>query len=138
MTGVRDVRKESAVITERLKIVMGRDPWTSLSEPQRVDHLPELLGALLRMAFDPGRDPILREEVLEVARRHGVDRRYQGFEEEVIFEEYYLLRSEACTGLRMFHQERDLEAVISRLDAAISLATLGSLRGLHGRGVEGL
>lgn len=138
MTESTDVRKESATITARLKLVMDREPWTSLPESQRVDHLPDLLGALLRMAFDPEREAGHRDEVLEFARLHGVDRRNQGFEEEVIFEEYYLLRSEACTGLRAFHEERALESIIPRLDAAISLATLASLRGLHGRGIDGL
>lgn len=138
MTEMLDVRKESAVITERLKLAMDREPWSSLSEPKRIDHLPNLLEALLRMACDPDCEATHRDEVLEFARIHGLDRRYQGFEEEVIFEEYYLLRREACTGLRTFHEEQTLEPIIPRLDAAISLATLASLRGLHGRGIEGL
>lgn len=137
MTGP-DLRKETALIAERIKLAMAREPWGNLPEDQRVDHLPKLVEALLQTAFDAAEDEKRSARVLELGRIHGLDRRYQGFDEEVVLAEYYLLRSEACNGLRTFHAEDELESVIPKLDAAISSATMASLRGLHGRDVEGL
>lgn len=138
MSDASDLRKESALIVDRVKQAMNRDPWTTLPESQRLDHLPALVDTLLPIAFERTDDGARRDELLELARRHGMDRRYQGFEEELILREYYLLRSEACNGLRTFHSERALESVIPQLDAAISEATLASLRGLHGKDASGL
>lgn len=138
MKNAPDVREETALIAERIKLAMVREPWGSLPEDQRIDHLPKLVEALLQTAFDEREDEKRTARVLELGRIHGLDRRYQGFDEEVVLAEYYLLRSEACDGLRTLHADDALESVIPKLDAAISSATMASLRGLHGRDVDGL
>jgi hypothetical protein len=113
-------------IVARYQELTNRPPWTSLSESERIDHLPELLEDLLDA--DPSAsaiEPLIREAVT-----HGSHRRVQLFTPETILEEYHALRRAMWDAASADATSREAVPAIVQVDARISIATLGSLHGL--------
>lgn len=121
-----------AVIVHRLDAVTNREPWTRLSREERINHLPPLLGALLTSALVAGDQRGAGAELVENATIHGQHRRQQRFDEEILLDEYYLLRDHAYRVLRAHHTPDEIIEITLRLDPAITIASVASLRGYHG------
>lgn len=118
-------------IKSRMAALMTREPWLRISAAERVDHLPQLLDALLRDALSLAEHRQVPAAVREAGVEHGVHRREQAFREEILFDEYSMLRNETLRMLWGTHQRRDAERIIARVDRSISEATVASLRGFH-------
>ena len=123
-----------AEIVEEWKRLTGKPPWATLTTSQWVDHLPPLLHAMIDGVVCGSGSHDARRKVVEAAIRHGSDRRAQGVPLDSIFEEYYQLRTATwhlLTTRAGAELGQGVVAEILRLDAAIGVATLASLRGYH-------
>lgn len=113
-----------------------KEPWYSLPQEDRMDHLHQVVIGLVEASLCDPADVDAHEANVWAAARHGHQRREQGLDEAQILTEYHLLRRaiwrcvqrDVAPG-RAFH-------AISRIDTAISLATMASLRGYHRRELE--
>ena len=113
------------------------EPWLALPADLDFDHLPELIrtmsAASLCTEFDPG----LCSRVVEVGATHGEHRRADGFEDELIYREYHLLRRTLWEHLRDAHGDSAAVHYASmRLDAISGLATAAALHGMHREQLE--
>lgn len=119
-------------ISARIDEVTDRAPWSRLSREDRVDHLPPLLTALITPLTT---DQVgANERLLEEAYTHGTHRREQQMSEEILLDEYYILRDQAYRALRTGRSMETAIALTYRLDPAITEATVASLLGFHGAG----
>src|SRR5262245_32751701 len=121
-------------IVAEWKRLTDKPPWTSLTDSQRIDHLPPLLRAMIEGAVCGPGSHEARLHVVESAIKHGEQRRAVGFPLEAIFDEHSFLRM--ATWRFLTRETKSLShsgivAEIIRLDAAIGIATLASLRGFH-------
>lgn len=110
-----------------------QEPWIHLPPDYRVVFLGELMAFAADLALGDTADAELCRRMLHTAVRHGEARLSQGFPDSLIYHEYHLLRQAFRSYLREHHDAGDLlvsEAII-RVDAALSLASKGSLRGYH-------
>lgn len=105
-------------------------PWSNLSDPEWHDHLPPLLSATFEAAICEG-GHAARRRTIELSTKHGSTRRRQGFSPEEMLNEYYLLRNATWAFIHTDVEHHDAVRGIIRLDAALSVATLGSLAGFH-------
>lgn len=113
-----------------------REPWLSLPEHHRIDHLPEVIVGLTEASLCDPADEAAHLQKVWAAAEHGQHRREQGFAMELIFHEYHLLRQALWRYIRD-HAEMSKQAeAINRIDTAISLSTMASLRGYHRRELE--
>lgn len=71
-----------------------------------------------------------REKVW-AAVEHGVTRRKDGYDEPLLIAEYHLLRRALWDYVRRNTRPGEALEVITRIDTAISLATMASIRGYH-------
>ena len=121
------------------KRLTNRPPWTNLTPSDWVDHLPPLLRAMIDAVICGTGSHEARVLVVQSGILHGAHRRASGLNVEVILDEYYFLRNATWKllsgrlGTRLDYQ---IVAEILRLDAAIVMATLASLRGFHRIEVE--
>lgn len=133
LQNVCDVLRDniSDVISDFNNVVQ-REPWLSLPPDLRLNSIPDLVHALLdAMVCDPA-DEQARRDAVHTAIEHGQMRAEQGFEDDLIFMEYHFLRGAVWEGIqRHFGRKRTALEVISRFDAAITVATSASLRGFH-------
>jgi hypothetical protein len=135
------------LVGHRYAAATERDPWRRLSRAERIDHVPPLLAALLdctfgaaTMAGEPG--PVGRHaadearRALDAAREnahtHGRHRRAQGFGEEILLEEFDLLRHQAYMAVREHLGVDGVMSFLTRFDAALTEATVASIRGFAG------
>ena len=121
-----------AIICHRYDAITDREPWKRLSRKDRLDHLPPLLDCLLRAALLPDADGHARRETLDNALIHGEHRRAQQFDEEVLLEEYSVLRDQMHRVLRSHHDVEGASNIMRRTDPLVTEATVASLRGFHG------
>jgi hypothetical protein len=123
-----------AEIVAEWKRLTSKPPWATLTSSQWVDHLPPLLHAMIDGVVCGNGSHDARRKVIESGIRHGSHRRALGVPLDTIFEEYYQLRT-ATWHLLTTRAGAELGprvvAEILRLDAAIGVATLASLRGYH-------
>lgn len=112
-----------------------QEPWMRLPEGARIDHLPELLGALADSVLCIPDEESSRRRVIEMAVRHGAHRARDGFDDPLLYKEYHLLRECIWEVVERQHprSQRAVE-VISRIDMAITNSTTGSLHGYHHAG----
>jgi hypothetical protein len=108
-----------------------RPPWSRLTTAERVDHLPPLLDAIFLAVFDETSERAHRARMIHGAASHGEDRRSQGYDEEIILDEYYLLRGLLWTELRARLDPARAAPIIVKVDSALSLASAASLRGMN-------
>ena len=120
-------------ITSRIGAETNRDPWTRLSDSERIDHLPPLIDALLELALCESANPDVNLTLLRSAFAHGEHHRTQGFDEEQILDEYYILRDQAYRALSQDVGFNEALDIITRVDPAVTRATVASLCGTHGR-----
>ena len=113
-----------------------RPPWDRLTTAERIDHLAPLLASLFRAVFEETPERTHRAEMIRDAATHGEERRAQGYDEEIILEEYYLIRDLLWTELRARLAPGDAAPIIIRVDAALSLASAACLRGMHREALE--
>ena len=135
-----DDRAVAALVHDKVvaswEALSDRPPWSRLTTAQRVDHLAPLLTSLLRAVFAETPERTHRAEMIRNAATHGEDRRSQGYDEEIILEEYYLIRELIWTELRARLEPSRAAPIIIRVDVALSLASAASLRGMHRKVLE--
>lgn len=109
-----------------------REPWLGLPEDLDQDHLPDLIAALVDTALASAFAHDARAKLVWTAAQHGEQRRDSGYEENLIYREYTQLRTVMWSEIRDRYAEAgSAAAAVVRLDAAISLALGGSLRGFY-------
>ena len=113
-----------------------RPPWDRLTTAERIDHLAPLLDSLFRAVLEETANRTYRAAMIRDAAAHGEERRAQGYDEEIILEEYYLIRELLWTELRARLPAADAAPIIVRVDAALSLASAACLRGMHRTSLE--
>lgn len=110
----------------------GVHPWLQLPEDLDLDHLPELVHALIDTCAMQGEDGDPKRRVVEAGLLHGKHRSGQSYPDHLLFREYHLLREAIWRGMHRRHpHERETISAISRIDAAITVATRASLQGYH-------
>ena len=111
------------------------EPWVQLPRRDLVDHLPEVITALVGASLSEPRNADRHRAKVRAAAEHGRQRRRAGFDQEVIFQEYYGIRNALWAVVRPRYSEtRGAEAML-RMDSAISVALRASLLGYHERGL---
>lgn len=128
-----------AEIVAEWKRLTSSPRWTALTPSQWVDHLPPLLSAMIDGVVCGNGSHQARRKVVEAAILHGAHRRSLDLPMDIIFDEYYHLRTATWHLLTTRAGSRlgsGIVAEILRLDAAIGVATLASLRGFHRLEVE--
>lgn len=113
------------------------EPWLELPEQHRFNSLPDVTYGLLDVALCRTDDPAAIREKLDAAASHGWTRREQGFPQELVLTEYYLLREAIWRVLRRRWPDEAAEAVF-RVDTVLSVATRASLAGYHRAELEAL
>jgi hypothetical protein len=114
-----------------------REPWLGLPADLDQDHLPDLIEALANVALRTYFAVEWRAPLVWDAVKHGEDRRASGYEENLIYREYTQLRTVLWHEIRNRHAgSGKASAAVLRLDAAITLALGGSLRGFYRRTLE--
>ena len=106
------------------------EPWLSLPDEHRFDSLPDVVSHLLDAALCQPNDATAYRAKVEVAAKHGTDRRVRGFEQDLLFAEFHLLRGAIWDVVRR-HYPAAVDGALLRVDAAISAATRASLYGFH-------
>lgn len=110
----------------------GTHPWLQLPDELDLDHLPDLVHALIDTCVGRDRDGDPKRRVVEAGLMHGQHRARQDYPDHLLFREYHLLREAIWRGMHRRHpQERQTVSAISRIDAAITVATRASLQGYH-------
>jgi hypothetical protein len=129
----------------RMEEDMSRNSWpyarpssvaSTLNLEERIDHLPPLLGHLLRAVFLRPSDPYDRVAMVNEAAHHGEQRRTRGFDEDAILHEYYLLRQLLWEEIREAFGAVGGEIIIARVDVELSKAMAASVRGFHRDALE--
>lgn len=119
-------------ILRRWTEIAEAEPWLALPPDVDFDHLPELIrglsGAALCTEFHRG----LCEDVARIAALHGERRSREGFNDELVYREYHLLRRGMWERMKRDHGDSAIVFLATmRLDALTSLATAAALHGLH-------
>jgi hypothetical protein len=125
-------------ILESLDEVIGRwitlqihEPWVQLPLPDVVDHLPVVITSLVRASLcDPTSLDRHRAKVAAAAE-HGRQRRKSGFDDDVIFQEYYGIRNALWEVVKPRYADARASEAMLRMDSAISVALRASLLGFH-------
>lgn len=108
------------------------EPWLKLPADLDQDHLPVLLRHLANAALQEDAGLEEARQLVWTAAKHGQDRREDGFDESLLHTEYLLLRRTLWSYLKgEFRAEPTALDSILRIDAAITLASSGSLLGYH-------
>lgn len=108
------------------------EPPLRLSAGHDLGVLPEVIQDLIEVSLLHPNDLAAHEHKVFDAVRHGEDRRRQGMEERIVFEEFAAIREAlrrylaTCPVPRWKRRE-----AIMRLDMAISVAELAAIRGFH-------
>jgi hypothetical protein len=117
---------------------LGRDPWTRLSDERLVDHLPQILSRVFRLAREGTRE-IDGDLQQLISRAHGYFRREDAIPLAAVAEEFELVKR-ACWKVLSSNglEEAAVAAAISRLDLLIDDATGYTLRGYYGPELDSL
>lgn len=127
------IRQNVPEIVEDWTKVCGEEPWMHLPGDLRTDELPVLVRSVAEVALRGAFDEHVCREKLYAAARHGERRHAQGFQESVLFREFYLLRQAIWRYLMEHHHGATGEAfeAILRMDFAVSLAAKAAIRGYY-------
>lgn len=129
---IAEVGEQIPDILSDWQTLTGTHPWLQLPERLDLDHLPELVHALIDTCI--GRDGSPKRQVVEAGLLHGRHRSKQQYPDHLLFREYHLLREAIWRGMHRRHPHvRETVSAISRIDAAITVATRASLQGYHRR-----
>lgn len=113
------------------------EPWLTLPEEHRFNSLPDFTHDLLDAALCRPDEMEAHRRKLYAASEHGQTRREQGFPQELVLTEFYLLR-EAIWRILQRHLPDDATGAVMRVDTALSTATRASLAGFHRQELERL
>lgn len=118
-------------IVEQWRFVAENEVWLSLPPRMSFDDLPNVVRAIMAASLENKFDKDKLHDVLRYSSEHGLHRNQEGFQEGYIYTEYHLLRRSLWDLVRASLDPTDAVDVITRVDAAISLATMAGLRGFH-------
>ena len=118
-------------ILQDLQASCEREPWIDLPAEDRLNNLAKVTSSLVDAAFGSGADRRLRLEEAYASAEHGEHRLQMGFEEELLFTEFTLLKQALSRFLKANAPFPLAQQVSVRLDSASSLATIASIRGYH-------
>lgn len=125
-----DLKAHGAEVVQIFERVAVEGPSLQLPEENKEDVLPELIIGLVEASLCTPFDLDSHGKKVKAAVQHGRFR--DGFPEHPIFEHYDLLREAIWSYLRQkFRYRSRATDAIMRIDAAIDLATRGSLYGYH-------
>lgn len=128
----RHAHSISDTVVEGWRHVAETEVWHSLPPQMSHDDLPNVLKAIALAALDDRFEPDALHEILRYSSIHGLHRNQEGFQEGYLYTEYHLLRRSLWTFIRgSLDADQDPVQVITRVDAAITLATMAGLRGFH-------
>lgn len=121
----------SESVVENWRHIAETEVWHSLPREMSFDDLPNVLKSIACAALHDKFDNAWLHEILRYSAEHGLHRNQEGFQESYIYTEYHLLRRSLWDFVRASLGAADAIVVITRIDAAISLATMAGLRGFH-------
>jgi hypothetical protein len=107
------------------------EPWVQLPSPDVVDHLPAVITNMVRASLSEPSNLDRHRDKVHAAAEHGRQRRKAGFDDEVIFQEYYGIRNALWTLIRPRYPDTRAAEAMLRMDTAISVALRASLVGFH-------
>ena len=141
MTDVRaileDLRRRTDDVVENWLERMEAQPWLRLPPEATVDHVPEMIEALVAAILGEPSVEEARRNAIRVACKHGNHRQEQGLDDSVLHREHHLLRASIWDVIRRRHGDVPAcFAAISRVDVATTMTTTGSLHGYHMDGLE--
>lgn len=111
-------------------------PWSRLEESERLDFLAPLLKATLRGTICEPPDGQARADAVRAAAVHGAERRRQGFTEEELVQEHYLVRLALWSAARHGETFRLRARAMARADVLFSALMLATLRGFRREAVD--
>lgn len=135
-----------ALLVGKLEIV---GHWRALSEGStwlrlppsdqgHVDLVPEVVVGIIEASLCAPADMEAHRKKVWAAAAHGEQRRTQGLSETTLLSEFSLLRQAFWSHIRGLPvSSADALEAVSRIDMAISLATMASLYGYHREELEG-
>jgi hypothetical protein len=130
-----EVERQAPAISDSIvadwKRVAVTEVWHALPPQMTHDDLPNVLKAITSAALDDRFRVDAVHEILRYSAEHGLHRNQEGFQEGFLYTEYHLLRRSLWDFIRNSLAGDDAVRVITRIDAAISLATMAGLRGFH-------
>jgi len=106
-------------------------PWHDLPDTHRLNSLPEVITGLIEASVCDLDDRAIHLKKVEAAARHGSVRRSQGFAQELVLTEYYLMREAIWRVLKRNQDLTKRTDAIMMIDSALNLATRASLAGYH-------
>jgi hypothetical protein len=125
----------SRAIAEWAQLGVG-PPWSRLPESERIDFLPPMLAATLRGTICEPPDVAARADAVRAAAIHGAARRRQGFSEEELLHEHYLVRLAMWSAVRNGHSFQVRARAMARADVLLSALMMATLRGYHRDGTD--
>jgi hypothetical protein len=120
----------SRAVAEWAQLGVG-PPWSRLPEAERIDFLPPMLEATLRGTICEPPDVGARADAVRAAAEHGADRRRQGFSEEDVLHEHYLVRLALWSAVRNGASFQLRARAMARADVLISALLMATLRGFN-------
>jgi hypothetical protein len=128
----KEVGEHRDDVLQDWKELIGRRPWLEPPQQFTVDHLPQLIDALVAAATCAADASAPRKAVVRFGLKHGDTRREADFPDHVLFKELHLLREAIWEGMKRRHGgDTAAYEAISRIDATITAATRASLHGFH-------
>jgi hypothetical protein len=125
----------SRAVAEWAQLGVG-PPWSRLPEAERLDFVPRLMEATLRGTISEPPDLGARADAVRAAAAHGADRRRQGFTEDELVHEHYLLRLALWSAARNGASFRLRARAMARADVLLSALMLATLRGFRREELE--
>lgn len=131
-TILEDLRARSDEVVSRWAARIEVEPWLALPEEAKIDHVPELVDAVVSAILADPSTREARERAVRIACRHGQERRRQGLQDAVLHREHHLLRASIWDVVRERHGgDAAAYEAISRIDMGTTMTTTGSLHGYH-------
>jgi hypothetical protein len=126
------IRSDTDAVMKRWRHAVATEPGLMGARDLDVDSLPELIGTAVDV-LDERPDPdTARRNLLHWALEHGRHRICEGVPDDMLFKEYHVLRYALWDTIRERHgANRNSTAVITKLDAVLSVAARASLRGYY-------
>src|SRR4051812_38677412 len=118
-------------MVEQWRFIAENEVWLSLPSAMSFDDLPNVVKAIANAALNEKFVEDDLHAILQYSSEHGLHRNQEGFQEGYLYTEYHLLRRSLWELIRSSLDQQDAVVVITRVDAAISLATMAGLRGFH-------
>lgn len=108
------------------------EPWLRLPPAARIDHLPQLLRAIIDVLLARPDPASARERAIRTALEHGRHRRQNGFDDGLLHREHYLLRAAVWSVIRERAASTETGfPAIARFDVVLTHTTAASLYGYH-------